>query len=100
MFCYHNQLLPPTFLNLFVTRSQEHNWFNYNLKGNYHFHFPLCQEVLKPIKNRCCLGYLFAKDNKRHVVVIILVTLNSVAQTLYKKKPLLDIIMLRGFFSE
>ena len=27
MFCYHNQLLPPMFLNLFLTSSQVHSYF-------------------------------------------------------------------------
>ena len=58
------QLLHPTFLDLFVARSQNIIDLIIVLREITFFTFP------------CYLGYLFAKDNKKHIVVIILVNLN------------------------
>ena len=37
MFCYHNNLLPPLFLNLFMTNSQVHK-YDTRTAGNYRVH--------------------------------------------------------------
>ena len=37
MFCYHNNLLPPLFLNLFKTNSQVHK-YDTRTAGNYRVH--------------------------------------------------------------
>ena len=44
MFCYQNQLLPPMFLNLFLTSSQVHN---YGTRAANHYRSHSCRTNLK-----------------------------------------------------
>ena len=46
MFCYHNQLLPPTFLDLFVTSSQVHS---YDTRKASNYRLRACRTNLKQL---------------------------------------------------
>ena len=48
MFCYHNQLLPPMFLNLFLTSSQVHSYFT---RAANHYRSHSSRTNVKPLSN-------------------------------------------------
>ena len=50
MFCYHNQLLPPLFFNLFVSSNQIHN---YNIRSARNYRPYACRTNLKKISILC-----------------------------------------------